>query len=147
LLKLKSLYIKTGHKSLLVFVLLVFLFGSCNTTKYVPENEYLLNKVRIRTENSKIDKDELHNYIQQKPNRRTLFIFKFHLSIYNIANGGKERKWKNWIKDVIGEEPVIYDEYLEKKNKKATPAVFKKQRILQRYCNRYVESTQEKSQY
>ncbi|NOZ47270.1 MAG: BamA/TamA family outer membrane protein [Chlorobi bacterium] len=91
---------------------------ACKSTRYVPKGKYLLNKVKIETIGQEINKDELYTYIQQKPNRKTFFVFKFHLAVYNIINGGKERKIKNWIKNVIGEEPVIFDEYLENKTKK-----------------------------
>ena len=102
-----------------IFLLVIFLaLGSCRSTKFIPEEKYLLNKVKIEINNPDLNKEELYTYIQQKPNRRTLFLFKFHLAVYNMANSGSERKWKNWIKDVIGEGPVIYDPYLERKSKK-----------------------------
>ena len=41
-----------------------------------------------------IDKEELESYLKQKPNRKVLELFRFHLSVYNLANRGKERKWK-----------------------------------------------------
>ena len=101
-------------KLLGLLLILVFIF-SCKPTKNVPEQRFLLKRVKIECDNKNIDLEELENYIKQKPNTRILNLIRFHLLIYNLSNSGKERKWKNKLKNVVGEEPVIYDEYLSKK--------------------------------
>lgn len=99
----------------LLFVLLVLLFGvfvSCKETKYVPSGDYLLVKNKVNVNNKDIDKDELATYIKQKPNRKILGFFRLHLWAYNFLNRLKLSKPGN----VIGEEPVLYDDYLRKKS-------------------------------
>lgn len=89
------------------------MLSSCSTTKYVPEDEYLLDDYSIKIDNGKIKKDELENYIRQKPNKKILG-FKFHLGLYNLSNQEKEG-WFHRTMRKIGEEPVIYDEFLAEK--------------------------------
>lgn len=102
---------------ILLFAIIVVCI-SCRPTRYVPEGSYLLNKSKVECSNKQINTDELEGYIKQKPNRKILLMFRFHLWIYNIANSGKERKWKAKIKEIVGEEPVIYDDFLKTKSSK-----------------------------
>ena len=98
--------IYSGH-FLAFFLFLVLLLTSCNPTKYVPENETLLedNKVEINTE--AIKKSDLIPYIKQTPNKR-IFGSRFYLGLYNLSNIKKTRWPHKWLRE-IGEEPVIYD--------------------------------------
>lgn len=91
------------------FLLLVFLmFSACNPTKYVPQDEFILqrNKV-IFSEKKKIEKKDLKESIQQKPNKRIVGI-RFHLGLYNTSNIDKEKGIHSWLRE-IGEPPVIFD--------------------------------------
>ncbi len=67
---------------------------------------------KINTELFDKLKDELSPLVRQKPNRRLLGVFALHLGVYNMFNGGKERKFKTWMKNTIGEAPVIFDSLL-----------------------------------
>jgi outer membrane protein assembly factor BamA len=83
--------------------------------KYVPNDEYLLDRYRIKVTEGKIKKEDLKNYVRQKPNKRILGI-RFHLGMYNLSNKNKEKGFSNWLR-TIGEEPVIFDEFLTNKSK------------------------------
>ncbi|NBC83792.1 MAG: hypothetical protein GVY19_10470 [Bacteroidetes bacterium] len=91
-------------------------FIACNPTKRVGQHEYLLDDVKISSDNKKIDRDELYPYVMQKPNKR-VFGSRFHLAVYNLASPGKENNFNNWLRK-IGEEPVIYDPLLQDRTKK-----------------------------
>jgi len=88
------------------------LLNSCSPTKYVPPDDHLLDKVNIKFEGPRTDKDELMAIIKQKPNRRILGILRFHLRMYNAAQFGKKRKWKTWLSKTVGEEPILLDSVL-----------------------------------
>ena len=98
---------------ILLIGLSVSLF-SCRATKYVPEDQYLLNTNKIQNNNKDIEKADLKNYIKQTPNKR-IFYWRFYLSIYNLSNKKKENGFNNWLRK-IGEPPVIYDADLQKKS-------------------------------
>ena len=101
----------------LIFSGIVFL--SCNPTRTLTEGEFLVNKNSIEIDNKKVSKDDVDSYIKQKPNRRILSIFRFHLGVYNYAKvGKKERRWKKWLYNTIGEPPVILDTLLTNKSVK-----------------------------
>jgi len=93
---------------LLLFILLL---TACNTTKYVPEGEYLLNKVSIKTDSKDINKDELTDYYRQTPNAAVFGVFKMQLGIYNWA-GNDTTKWTNRMFKRIGDPPVLYNSSL-----------------------------------
>lgn len=89
-------------------LLLVLLIAACNTTKYVPDDEHLLNKVSIRSDNKTIPKNEIKSYVRQTPNPEVFGLFKMQLGLYNLS-GTDTTKWINrWLKK-IGDEPVIYN--------------------------------------
>lgn len=94
---------------------LVFLY-SCNTTKYVPDEQYLLDKVHIDGDRGELSRDELMDYVRQQPNVRLLGVWRLNLGIYNLSNPEKENGWNNWLRR-IGSEPVIYDSLMQQKSK------------------------------
>ncbi len=98
----------------LCVILLLYALSSCSPVKYVPEDQYLLDRYRIKVREGKVKKDEIKNYVRQKPNKRVLGI-RFHLGMYNLSNKDSDRGLSNWLRK-IGEEPVIYDEFLAEKS-------------------------------
>jgi len=98
----------------------ILFFTACNTTKHVPDKQYLLNSNKIQTDENKLDTKPIYNYLKQHDNTKTALLFNFHLWIYNIANdkaGKKEQKLKKWLGiyklgNIIGEPPVIIDSTL-----------------------------------
>ncbi|HBL73914.1 MAG: hypothetical protein A2W90_11960 [Bacteroidetes bacterium GWF2_42_66] len=96
------------HRSFIVILVSgIFLFVGCNSTKYVPEGKYMLNKVEIQLDNEQVSKEELKVHVRQKGNLRILGFLKFHLGMYNLSSTKRET---DWLKR-IGEAPVIYEEY------------------------------------
>ncbi len=84
-------------------------FCACSSTKYVPENRYLLDKYKIKVDKRKIKDEEFKSYLKPKPNKRILG-FKFYLFIYNLSKKDKINWWNRSLR-TIGEEPVLYDIY------------------------------------
>lgn len=94
----------------------MLLLASCNTTKFVPQGEYLLNKVYVKcTDDKSVPTGDLRNYVRQKQNTEILGFWKLQLDVYNTApldttTKAKKRAAANAKK--MGEAPVIYDESL-----------------------------------
>jgi len=84
-----------------VCLLYVFML-SCSTTKYIPEGQYLLDKVSLKTDSAVASDVQLLNFIKQKPNDS-----KLGLLLYNMVNNDSNRIKK--IIRKIGNPPVIYD--------------------------------------
>jgi surface antigen Omp85-like protein len=81
------------------------------------DSAILLNKNIIKVDNSSL-KEGIAPIIKQKPNRKILGIFRFHLGVYNLANRGRSTKFKEWVKRTIGEEPVLLDTILTTRSAK-----------------------------
>ncbi len=95
---------------------LIALFASCNTTKFVPEGQYLLNKARVKCVDDKsVSASDLRSYLRQKQNTEIFGFWKLQLHVYNTAptdttSKANKRLARNAHK--MGEAPVIYDEEL-----------------------------------
>lgn len=98
----------------LSIALLAVLFASCNTTKFVPQDKYLLNKVRVKCVDDKnVSTGALAGYVRQKQNTEIFGFWKLQLHIYNTApvdttTKSSARAARNAKK--MGEAPIIYDE-------------------------------------
>ena len=91
--------------------LLVLLFSACSLTKFVPENEYLLDKVKIKNEIKELEVSGLKEYLRQTPNPAVFGGPRISLNVYNMA-GRDSSKWINRTLKRIGTEPVIYNSSL-----------------------------------
>ncbi len=93
----------------LSFLIPFLIISACNPTKYVPQEESLLDEVHVIVNREGVKKSDLLPYIKQKSNKR-IFGTKFHLGLYNLSNIKKEKWPHSWLR-AIGEEPVIFDSY------------------------------------
>lgn len=90
---------------------------SCSTTKFVPDDKYLLNTVNVESDTKVVKGYEVKQYVSQKPNFKTFTLFKFPLFLYNLA-GSDTTKWINRTLQNAGEPPVIFDSLQVKKTVK-----------------------------
>ncbi|MCT4616356.1 MAG: BamA/TamA family outer membrane protein [Marinifilaceae bacterium] len=103
---MKSLPSKYIRNLVLIFSL--FIFWNCSTTKFVKEDEYLLNKLKLDLDNKKLSSGKYEKLILQKPNLRILGMWRFHLGLYNLAGKNEKKGINKWLHR-IGEKPVIYN--------------------------------------
>lgn len=124
----------------IIFIIAVLGLNACSPTKRLVEGEYLLEENVLHTNGIKLSKEDFQEIIKQQPNRMILPFTRFHLHMYNlpsdqrlemarsrkesrltrknkrrIAKGkdpkeGGRTKWE-WIKEVVGEPPVIVDSF------------------------------------
>jgi len=139
--------VRTNHTKWIIIGLIPLLLLACRPARKLQKGEYLLQKNHIVDKDTKIDKGEIEAYIKQKPNRKILLIFRFHLWLHNLANenkikrkrilhdkkienrnnrriakGKKPKKYERqlfgeWLLNV-SEPPVIYDSLVAKKSSK-----------------------------
>ena len=103
-------------KWVITMLLLVLVVSSCNTTKFVPDGSYLLNKANVKIEDThEVTQQELRNYLQQKQNTEILGFWKLQLDIYNTASEDTT-KWTSKNARKIGEPPVIYSPELTERS-------------------------------
>jgi hypothetical protein len=104
--------IKKLIKKVITPLLIFLLFVSCNPAKRLPEGRFLLERNRIEIKEAEIKREELNTYLRQRPNRKILGFYRFHLNVYQFADRGRETRIRSWMKNTIGEPPVLYDQTL-----------------------------------
>ncbi|MCH8904798.1 MAG: BamA/TamA family outer membrane protein [Bacteroidetes bacterium] len=115
LYKLDLIAGKHGIIQIFIAVLILVSVG-CSTSRHLQENEALLHKNTIKhikdhSEKHKkaYKKSALQKLLKQKPNDRFFGTVRLKLRLYNAANKGLETRFKWWVKNRLGEPPVIYD--------------------------------------
>jgi outer membrane protein assembly factor BamA len=136
------------RKPVQLFILFaIFITAACNPARKLADDQYLLNKNTIVIDSSSVSKEDLKTLYKQKPNRKILGVFRFHLWFYNlwdkekIARDKPKRitKWERknierrakGKKEIdtdkligrekmmrIGEEPAILDSSLTERTRK-----------------------------
>lgn len=102
-------------KSGKIYLLVLMLFASaCNVMKYVPDNDTLYKGSKLVLKNA-VDtmhvvkralNEELEDLIKIKPNAKILGV-PYKLHIYNLAGTPTGKGLRYWLKNSIGEPPVL----------------------------------------
>ena len=103
-------------KKLSFFFLLVVLFSSCSTIKYVKENEFLLTKNTVYIDSVKNSNENITELLLQRPNAKALGM-PLSLYFYNLGNpeapktpskwGEKHSKTYSFFKKTFSEKQSI----------------------------------------
>lgn len=100
-----------------IYILIIALCSSCSVNKFIPENKYLLDEVRIVSDTREVKPSSFNSYIRQNPNAKWFNMIKVPMRTYCIS-GGDSSKWVNRFFRKIGDKPVIYDEAMALKSQK-----------------------------
>ena len=90
-----------------LLVLLLFLSG-CSVSKFIPEGHYLLDNVKVESDNKEIKPSQMNMYLRQTPNAKWFSLVKLPMYIYGAA-GKDSTKWINRFLYRMGDAPRIYD--------------------------------------
>jgi len=125
--------------NLIGLLVLVLLVSACNTTKFVPKDEFLLDKVTIKSDNKDLKRDDLKEYLRQTPNAAVFGAWRMQLGLYNCAPKDTSKRFNKWLSKTlkkIGDPPVIYNSAL------TSLTVQQLQRLLENkgYINANVQS-------
>jgi outer membrane protein assembly factor BamA len=82
--------------------------SACSATRFIPDGDYLLESVEVRSDDKNLNASTLQSYIRQKANSKWFSIFKIPMGTYALS-GRDTTKWINRTLQKIGEEPVRYD--------------------------------------
>ena len=93
-----------------IFLLLIALLASCSVTKFVPDGEYLLDKVEVKSDTNAlgVNPSEMRQLVRQRGNSRWFSAAKLPLATYSLS-GRDTTKWLNRFLRSIGEPPQLYD--------------------------------------
>ena len=98
------------------FFLLLILVSSCSVSKFIPDGAYLLDEVKIVSDNKAVKPSAVSSYIRQNPNSKWFSSVKVPLYIYSLS-GMDSTKWNNKFIRKIGAAPVVYDEIFAERSK------------------------------
>ncbi len=101
---------------IIVFILFLIIIISCNATKRVPDGNYLLEKNIVIVNDKKTSRQEVLNFLRQKPNQKVIG-FPFSLHIYNWANPKYETRFEQWLKEKPKKEKKLTKIFSEKQVK------------------------------
>lgn len=101
---------RTSNRILLVVVTFftVIMLSGCSVSKLIPEGEWLLDGVEIKSDIKNIDTKTLEPYIRQSGNSRWFSLFNVPLATYALS-GRDSTKWINRKLHDLGEAPVLFD--------------------------------------
>ncbi|MDR1738298.1 MAG: outer membrane protein assembly factor [Candidatus Symbiothrix sp.] len=95
---------------------------SCQSTKFVPQDKYLLDKISIESDVPNYPVSQIRPYLKQQPNLKMFGLFKSTLWIYNLS-GKKDTGFNRFIRR-LGDAPIIYDPYLQDKTENELRKLF-----------------------
>jgi len=97
-----------------LIILSTLLVASCNNLKKIPAGDALYTGATVKIDSSELKKkdkkslaSDLHSLLRPRPNKKILGM-RFKLSMYNLAgNPKKENSIRGWMKNKLGEPPVL----------------------------------------
>ncbi|NNL80302.1 MAG: BamA/TamA family outer membrane protein [Flavobacteriaceae bacterium] len=83
-------------KYILLTLVLIGTFTSCNVVKRVGENQFLLTDAAIEIDGKKTNREEINNLLYQRRNTRVLGV-PLRLHIYNLARPNRDSLFEAWL--------------------------------------------------
>lgn len=104
-------------RSFILLIASVLLLGSCSSVKHLPEGESLLVKNNVVVKDAKSpDFDNLKTYVRPVTNKKFMDIFRVKTVFYdwgqptyNKHGETKDSKFRRFLRERMGEEPVLLD--------------------------------------
>ena len=91
-----------------IYLLLLCAMASCSVSKFIPEGHYLLDDVKVVSDEKTVRPSNVRGYNRQNPNSSWFSLVKVPLYIYSLS-GTDTTKWINRFIQKLGDEPVIYN--------------------------------------
>lgn len=86
--------------------------SGCSGSKFLPTaDSYILNRVKVSTDNKALDALPLKGYVRQRANSRWFSLLKVPLGIYSLSGRDSTRHFNHFLRQ-LGEAPVVYDSTL-----------------------------------
>jgi hypothetical protein len=80
---------------------------SCSSKRFVGDDQYLLHKVIVKSDDKELSVDNLGKYIRQRPNTKWVGLSRVPMNLYCLQGQDSTRALNRFLRK-IGEAPVIY---------------------------------------
>lgn len=105
---------KNSKLTYFIALILLAFVSSCSNLKYLPPGEQLYTGAELKIKpkqavNKKKISTEIEDVIRPKPNK-TFLGMRPQLWFYNIAGDSAKKGIRKWIKNKLGEPPVLYSQ-------------------------------------
>ncbi len=106
------------NRNLFFLFLLLLFFSACSSTKNLKDNQYFLEKNVVKVEDIRSDRfDDLYYLVRPQTNKKFMEIFNLKTAIYasslpktdTITGIIKDSKFNRWMRQSLGEEPILLD--------------------------------------
>lgn len=111
--------LKNFIRCVIPVLLVSLLVQSCKTTKYLQENEIILDKQKInlhpreKIDNKRLLQAELQNQLKQKPNTKVFGLFDFKVWMhYKLIHSAEKSKFNKWFYNAFSKPPILVDSSL-----------------------------------
>ena len=111
LLRIKTVFVpEIMRKRWLHYIspLLLWMTASCSVSKFIPEGEYLLDDVKVVSDDKAVKPSDISGYNRQNPNSSWFSLVKVPMHIYSLSGTDTTRRINRFIQK-LGDKPVIFD--------------------------------------
>ena len=105
------------YLELYIYIIVTMVFTSCSVNKFIPEEQYLLDKVNIISDTKEVQPSLFTSYIRQNPNSKWFNLVKVPMHIYCLSSKDSTNSFNRFLQK-LGDAPVIYDPIVSEKSKK-----------------------------
>ena len=104
----------TRSKYMCLIGMIALVLSSCSVSRHLPQDTYLLDKVKVVSEEEPKVVSSLKGKMRQRPNVRTFGLIRLPMRIYSLS--GLKDNWVNRTLRNIGEPPRVYSDTLARKS-------------------------------
>lgn len=102
---------------LYIYITIAALLASCSTSKFIPEEHYLLDEVNIVSDTKEVQPSFFTSYIRQNPNSKWFNLVRVPMHIYCLSGKDSTNSFNRFLRK-LGDAPVIYDASIAQKSQK-----------------------------
>lgn len=114
----------------LIALAAVIALAACAPERFLADDEYLLDGVSLKADDSKIPVGTVEGFVRQHPNSRWFSLFKVPLGVYCMSGRDSTRRANKFFRK-IGEAPVVYDSVQAERSRSNIEAAIRNMGYLQ----------------
>lgn len=109
------------------------MMAGCSVRRFVPEEQTMLHKVKVETDNTAVSASSMRGFVRQHPNSKWFSLWRVPMLPYLMQSADTTRRFNRFLRR-IGEAPVIYDPEQTQQTANAMQAAAKGLGFLNAVC-------------